>query len=126
MPIDKRGFGAVAFRLFGGIGFNLMAAGFAPYDLPNTRAAELPSVAGGPTSDFTRGVFGLRLLAAPRTPSAAAAARAPAPAGSFRGSPSRFESAARAESGRYRLSAVTASRVRRFRGRIGQRVMTLR
>jgi hypothetical protein len=26
LPIDKRSFGAVAFRLFGGIGFNLMAA----------------------------------------------------------------------------------------------------
>jgi hypothetical protein len=43
-------------------------------------AAELPRVAGGPISDFTRGVFGLWLLAAARTPWAAATARASATA----------------------------------------------
>jgi hypothetical protein len=45
--------------LFGGIGLDLMAAIPAPHDQANAGGAELPSVGGGPRSDFTRGVFGL-------------------------------------------------------------------
>jgi hypothetical protein len=73
MPIENCGLGAASLRMFGGIRLDLMAAIPVPHDEANLgtggiaerRAlAALPSVIGGPGSDFTASGPPVALLAA--------------------------------------------------------------
>jgi hypothetical protein len=74
----------------------------------------------GPVRDLTPDAFWPPLLAVAHRPSVGARARAPAPAGSCRGSPSGSESAGIGDSGHRQLSGSAASRGRRFFHRSGR------